>query len=455
MAFLAESQIQGAGSAMTKQEVIRPVDESGRIVKEAYYQAEYLALEKERLWPRVWQMACREEEIPEVGDYLTYEIADESIVVVRAAPDRLNAFFNVCRHRGRRITKGCGSATRLRCPFHGWQWDLEGRNTHVTQKEDWGGLLDNEDLSLPAVKCETWGGWVWINMDPDAEPLMDWLGEAAEALAPFQLDKMRYGWRKWMVIKCNWKIGLEAFNEGYHVGITHNQLIQFSGHPHFQSAGHGPHGTFGAAVATGTLGGRVAGATNIDAREKLAGFYNYQKWGLNSLMTDTLVNAANRLMDELPADTPPPQVVQHLMASAIRDDAARGVQWPVITPEEYARAGTDWHIFPNMVLLPMATNCLGYRARPNGDDPDSCIFEVYHIERYPEGEEPKNVQNERNDDVYDQSFWGEILPQDFQQMEGTHRGVKSRSYKGPRLNPQQETPLANFHRAYHELIARP
>jgi len=106
---------------MTKQEVIRPLDESGLVAKEAYYQPEYLALEKERLWPRTWQMACRAEEIPEVGDYLTYEIADESIVIVRAAQDRLNAFFNVCRHRGRRITKGCGQATRLRCPFHGWQ----------------------------------------------------------------------------------------------------------------------------------------------------------------------------------------------------------------------------------------------------------------------------------------------------------------------------------------------
>jgi hypothetical protein len=265
---------------------------------------------------------------------------------------------------------------------------------------------------------------------------------------------MRYGWRKWMVIGCNWKIGLEAFNEGYHVGITHHQLNQFAGYPHFQSAGHGAHGTFGAMAATGTLGGRAQSQANADVRRKLADFYNYQKWGLNSLMTDTLVAAANRLVDELPADAPPARVAQHLMASAVRDDAARGVEWPTITPEQYQRAGTDWHIFPNMVLLPMATNTLGYRARPNGDDPDSCIFEVYHIERYPPGEEPKNVENQRNDDVFDQAFWGEILPQDFQQMEGTHRGVKSSSYRGPRLNPTQEKPLANFHRAYHEWLAK-
>jgi phenylpropionate dioxygenase-like ring-hydroxylating dioxygenase large terminal subunit len=440
---------------MTKQEVIRPVDESGRIVKEAYYKPEYVELEKARFWPRVWQMACRAEEIPEVGDYLTYDIADESIVVVRSAPDTIKAYHNVCRHRGRRITKGCGHSARLRCPFHGWQWDLDGQNTFVTQKEDWGGLLDDQDLSLPAVKCETWGGWVWINLDPNAESLEDWLGEAANILAPFQLEKMRFRWRKYMVIGCNWKVALEAFNEGYHVGVTHHQLAQFGGQPHFSSAAVGRHGTFGAMNASGTLGANAAKTTNIDTRQKMADFYNYLKGALDSNLTDTVVAAANRLVAELPAEADAGSVINHLMASSVQDDAAKGLQWPMITPDEYQAAGIDWHIFPNMVLLPMATNCLGYRSRPNGDDPDSCIFEVYQLERFPEGTEPKNVENIRNDDIYDDAFWGEILLQDFQQMEGTHKGIKSSSFPGPRLNPQQEKPLWNFHRVYHEMISKP
>jgi nitrite reductase/ring-hydroxylating ferredoxin subunit len=439
---------------MTKQEVIRPEDISGGIVKEAYYKPEYVALEKERFWNRVWQMACRVEELPNVGDYLTYDIADESIVIVRSAEDRLNAFFNVCQHRGRRLTKGCGTAQRLRCPFHGWQWELDGKNASVTHRDDWGGLLDDQDLSLKPVRCETWGGWVYINMDLNAEPLESWLGEAAKTLAPFQLEKMRYRWRKYMVINCNWKIALEAFNEGYHVGITHYQLAQFGGTHHFASAAIGPHSTFGSSAESGTLGANASKAANLDVRKKLADFYNYQKTGLDSLMTDTIIGAANRLVDELPRDTPPGDVVMHLMVSAMKDDAARGVDWPMITAEQYQAAGIDWHIFPNMILLQMATNCLGYRARPNGDDPNTCIFEVYHIERFPDGEEPKNVENQRDDDIYDESFWGEILLQDFQQMEGTHRGIKSGSYKGPRLNPQQEIPLANFHRVYHEFLSR-
>jgi nitrite reductase/ring-hydroxylating ferredoxin subunit len=440
---------------MTKQEVIRPVDESGRIVKEAYYKPEYVTLEKERFWPRVWQMACRAEEVPDVGDYLTYDIGDESIVVVRSAPDTIKAYFNVCRHRGRRITKGCGHSARLRCPFHGWQWDLDGKNTFVTQKEDWGGLLDDQDLSLPAVQCQTWGGYVWINLDPNAESLESWLGEVSTILAPFELDKMRFRWRKWMVIGCNWKVALEAFNEGYHVGVTHHQLAQFGGQPHFSSAAVGRHGTFGSMNASGTLGANAAKTTNIDTRQKMADFYNYLKGALDSNLTDTVVGAANRLVDELPPEADAGTVINHLMMSSVKDDAAKGLQWPMITPDQYQAAGIDWHLFPNMVLLPMATNCLGYRSRPNGDDPDSCIFEVYQLERFPEGAEPKNVENIRNDDIYDDKFWGEILLQDFQQMEGTHKGIKSSSFSGPRLNPQQEKPLWNFHSVYHEMLAKP
>ena len=107
--------------------------------------------------------------------------------------------------------------------------------------------------------------------------------------------------------------------------------------------------------------------------------------------------------------------------------------------------------FSNMVLLPMASNCLGYRARPFENDPDSCIFEVYQLERMPESEVP-TTENLRNDDIYDEDFWGEILLQDFQQMEGTHKGNKSSSYARPQLNPRQETTLNHFHRVYHEYL---
>jgi phenylpropionate dioxygenase-like ring-hydroxylating dioxygenase large terminal subunit len=425
----------------------------GAIVKESYFAPEYLQLEKERLWPRVWQMACRVEEIPRVGDYLTYDIADESVIVVRTSASEIRAHYNVCQHRGRQLVEGCGSTRGFRCRFHGWQYNLDGSNTRVADESDWSGRLDREALGLRSVRVDTWGGWVFVNPDENCEPLHEYLAQAAEILAPFELHRMRYRWRKWLIMPCNWKVALEAFNEGYHVRTTHAQTLRWSDDPS-RSTTYGKHAMFGFPEPAGVFGTGSArlGKVTDDTRGPLSEFYRYMKVALDSNMTDTLVAAAQRL-PELPAGTPPEKVLEELYRMAMEDDARRGVEWPAITPEQQLNAGTDWHIFPNMVLLQQATNCLGYRARPNGDDPDSCIFEVFGLERFAEGAEPR-VDNLRNDDIHDEAFWGEILLQDFQQMAATQRGMKSKGYRGPRMNPLQETALTNFHGVYHAYLGR-
>jgi nitrite reductase/ring-hydroxylating ferredoxin subunit len=441
---------------MNKREVPMPRDDSDFVRKEAYYQPEFVALEKERLWSRVWQVACREEELPEVGSYVVYDIYDESIIVTRAQDKSIRAFHNVCQHRGRRLMEGCGKEKRFRCKFHGWQYELDGKNSHVTQREDWGGILETKDINLKKVNVDTWGGYVFINMNPDAEPLMQFLEVVPEALDPFQLEKMRYVWRKWLIMPCNWKVALESFNEGYHVDITHNQLRQF-GVDHFLSEKHGKHGMFGSSNQTGTLGLNAAKEEVADIRGSMGAYNKYIKGALGSLTTDTLVDVSARLETELPKGTPPDKVIEKMTIMAMEADAARGAPWPNINTEQYMRAGIDWHVFPNLVMLPMATNCLGYRSRPNGDDPNTCIFEVFHLERVPDSEldSHKQVENKRNDDIYDYDFWGEILLQDFQQMQATHRGMKSTGFTGPRTNPLQETAITNFHREYWDYLNRP
>lgn len=130
-------------------------------------------LEKERLWPRVWQIACREEEIPNVGDYVVYDIVEDSIVIVRSAPDRISAFFNVCPHRGRRLRDdACGTLSAFRCSYHAWRFGLDGKLIDRPDPDDWSEHpLTEADTALSEVKVETWAGMVWINMDPHCEPL--------------------------------------------------------------------------------------------------------------------------------------------------------------------------------------------------------------------------------------------------------------------------------------------
>jgi nitrite reductase/ring-hydroxylating ferredoxin subunit len=450
---------QGAPAAVREDavnDVTRILDHPCLISPEAYTSQAYLQAENDRLWPKVWQIACRVEEIPKVGDYITYDIVDESIIVVRSAADRIQAFYNVCRHRGRQLTQGCGHTKQFACRFHGWRWNLDGENAFILDEENWGGYLTPDNTRLKSVKVDTWGGWVWINMDPDCEPLQKYLEPASTMLGPFELEKMRYRWRQWLYFPCNWKIALEAFNESYHVSTSHPELNRY-GELLSWSRAEGRHAWHGLAGirngpqhATAGLSGGAAGAHSADARISTPEMLEYLMAEVNATTTDTFIKAARRLVDELPPGTSHEEVSAHLVASAKRDDAARGVIWPEIDRDHLIAAGIDWHVFPNSIILPGITFALCYRARPNGRNPDSCIFEVYVLERFPEGQEPKTEWVFEPDPTEEK--WRRVLSQDFQNMPYVQRGMKSRGFEGARPNPVQEKPVTNFHRNLAEYV---
>src|SRR5579871_1817375 len=153
-----------------------------------YTSPAYLEREARHLWPRAWQVACHEGEVREPGDYVSYEIGRDSIVVLRDQSGTLRAFHNACRHRGRRLVEGCGAASRLVCPFHSWKYNLDGSIQEVLDRPQWNGALSDAELALVPVKVDVWGGWVWINMDPGAEPLAQFLGAARAHLDPFEFE---------------------------------------------------------------------------------------------------------------------------------------------------------------------------------------------------------------------------------------------------------------------------
>ena len=422
---------------------------------EAFLSKEYAEAEKEKLWPKVWQHAGRVEELPEVGDFLTYEIGDDSVIVVRTAPDAFKAFHNVCAHRGRRLIdtppgahSASGSRHRFVCGFHGWTYGLDGKNTFVLDEQDWKGGLNDDCKSLTPVKVDTWGGWLFINMDPEAVSLQEYLGDVIRVLGPFQFEKMRYKWRQWVIFDCNWKTAIEAFMEPYHVAGTHTQMLEH-GQYYAYSKAYGLHGVSGfderdpalkmkqSSSVTRAGKGSDPRKSTYDLQNEIYTTVNYAS------TTETLVNAAKRLVDELPEGTPAPDVIKHWLASARADDAARGIEWPTLTPDQTAEAGLAWSVFPNMSILQGITFALCYRARPYGDDPDKCIFESYAIERFPEGQEPKTEW------VYADPTaekWGLVLSQDFSNMAAVQKGMKSRGFHGTLPNPHQERKVTNFHR---------
>jgi len=422
---------------------------------DAFLSREYAEAEKNALWPRVWQMAGRVEEIPRVGDFFTYEIGDDSILVIRSAPDKIRAFHNVCAHRGRRLVDtpcgknhACGNRQKFVCGFHGWSYDLDGKNVWILDRQDWRKELDDDRTHLSPVKLDTWGGWIFINMNPDCESLREYLEPAASILDAFAFEKMRFKWRQWVVFDCNWKTAMEAFMEPYHVTGTHGQMLEHGDYYAYSKA-YGLHGVSGfdqrdpefqmsqSSTVTRAGKGTDPRVSTYELQNEIYTTVN------NASTTETLVNAARRLVDELPEGTPADAVIKHWLDSARADDAARGIVWPTISPENLTEAGLAWHIFPNMTILQGITFALCYRTRPYGDDVDKCIFESYAIERYPEGEEP------RTEWVYAEPTgekWGMVLAQDFSNMGAVQKGMKSRGFRGTLPNPHQERKVTNFHR---------
>lgn len=440
------------------QPVAYPVD--------AFISRAYAEAEPEKLWSKVWQQAGRLEELRKVGDYITYNICHDSILIVRDTPSSLRAFHNVCPHRGRRLVgnntgggpktvaqdagahSARGSQLKFGCNYHAWTFGLDGAATYIPDAEDWNGSLDAGCTSLTPVQVDTWGGWIWINMDLDAGPLREWLEPAASLLDPFEFDKMRYRFRQWGIFDCNWKVALEAFLEAYHVQGTHPQLLKYGdfysfskvfglhSQTGFDSKAHRDSGT-----AADTSVHRAAG--DADARLTIAQMQAEYWETIGASTTETLVRTAQRLPRELPEGTPAAEVHQHWLDSARAEDAARGVIWPVISDEQMAAAGLAVALFPNMNMIPGPTFSLYYRVRPWGTDPDKCLFEAVALDRFPEGEEPDTEWIYAEQDL---AAWPHVIAQDISNMVEVQRGYKSRGFKGCRPNPWQERKVTNLHR---------
>jgi Ring hydroxylating alpha subunit (catalytic domain)/Rieske [2Fe-2S] domain len=362
----------------------------------------------------------------------------------------------VCPHRGRRLLNGTGKCATFQCFFHGWRWNLEGENIKVVDRADWRGSLSDADIRLQEALVGTWGGHVFINMDPDAEALESFLAPVIARCGNFEFEKMRYRWRKTTILPVNWKLALEAFDEGYHVQQTHKQVLPYL-RDYTNSGNYGPHGVFwypvdGISPFRPSDRLRPDPTAKHDYRQYVLDFVEEFNTQLFAIVTERDYAATQRLRTEVAADAPF-EVVLTKWSEFQREAAeADGAGWPPLTMEYIIRSHTDWHVFPNHIFLHSNVDgVLCYRSRPNGEDPHSCIFDVWAIERYAPGAQPVTV-NQFFPTFQDHDGWGRILMQDFTNLAEMQRGVRSRGFKGGRTNPVQERPVSNFHRALREFM---
>ena len=434
------------------------------IAKESYLSAEIAKLENVNMWQKTWHWACRLEEIPNVGDFVVHDVVDQSVIVVRTDEDEIRAFHNVCPHRGRRLYSGSGKIAKFHCIFHAWQWNLDGTNTRVLDIEQWDGCsgMTQEELGLARVHVADWAGFVFINMSENPEPFEEFLGDAAEALAPLGMDKMRYCWRFLIDVESNWKVAQEAFMESYHVWGTHPQFMQVIDEKN-QSEAKGKHGRhfYAHEIPVGTPSRRLnkppmppeaMGEAFVGFIETLAE-QTGNKEGEGQL-TARSVKAAREAFERLPKGAPVEEVIGAAIMAMKAAADAEGAYFPLMTPEEQARMGEDWNIFPNLSIVPSFDGTLIFRALPRRDNnPNQCTIEMIGLLTYGPGKEP-GAERIHLDNWREQAR-GQVPPlliQDLMNMEDVQRGMQSIGLKAVRPNPVQEVQVSHFHEVLAEYI---
>ena len=325
-----------------------------RVPADRYHSSAFAQLERDRMWPKVWQVACTVDHVAEPGDYFEYTCGPYSVLVVRGDDGRLRAFQNVCRHRGNSLCSGAGSDLReLKCGYHGWTWDLSGALKRVPNRKGFGTLRMSE-FPLFAANVDSWERLVFVNLDVEAMPLNEWLEAAPADIAWCGLGDFRCYATITIEVDANWKTIADGFSETYHIQTLHPELHRC------MDDVHAPQVIWG---RTGKSE-QVYGVPSPQIKEPLS---DADVW-------EAYVSTQGALMGveegtPFPDDRQPGQSVSDVIAERTREFAAqRGVDLSWATTDHIMRLH-QYNVFPNMSLLANADHMTVLAARP-GPDPD-------------------------------------------------------------------------------------
>jgi len=412
---------------------------NGAITKDRYVSRAWHELEKTKLWKKVWQMACRENEIPDVGDQIAYDVADQSVIVVRVAPDEIRAYHNACRHRGTRLVEGCTSSRKIQCSFHAWTWNLDGSLERIPCRWDFP-QVDDADYGLRDVQVGRWNGFVFVNLDPQAAPLEEYLGEAIPR--HFENWPRDHSWKAahvGKVLPCNWKVALEAFLEVYHVVRVHPNFLPYAGDCNAQYDFWGPHGRMLSCVGVPSPHfGDVdpQDIVNLALRDAVANMFGEEV--ADGFTFPTLEDG---------------QGPREVLAQFVRLDTLgrTGVDLADKSDAEMID-GIQYYVFPNLVPWGGYAFPITYRVRPNGDDHRSCVWEVMFTQPVPSDQPlPRDVplrmtpSEEPWAEAKELAGLGPILDQDMVNLLKFQRGLESDGYDGPTYSDVQERNIRNLH----------
>lgn len=416
-----------------------------------YFSPEWHALEVEKVWRKAWQIACRAEDIPEPGDYIVYDIVNDSVLVTRTETGDLKAYVNACLHRGTQLCIGQGHAKAFRCPFHGFTWSLEGALRYVPGQWDFP-HLDREKFHLPEVKVGAWGGFIFVNLDPDAPPLADFLEVLPQHLDGEELENRFKAAHVSQIVPCNWKVVQEAFIEGFHVAETHYEKDE-DGHVDPTGIAAFSHDT---AIQYDIWPGvrhlnRLILASGVPSQYVAHRIEGEQ-------------DVVNGMLRRLPPEARPKLQAGELARPALAafNRKALGALHRV---DLSAASDSDmldqiqYNIFPNFTVWPTVAAPLCYRFRPNGEDPNSAIFEVWFLHPRAEYGDPPVVAKEHRlapgapwASVRSLGPYGPVIDQDMPNLMRLQKGLRATRKPGITLANYQEIRIRHFHKTLEEYL---
>ena len=418
-----------------------------RVGTARYSCPEYHVRERQRLWMRIWQVAGRAEEIPQAGDWMEYRLFDQSWVLVRGRDGVIRGFVNACRHRGNAFCEGRGRSARFTCPYHNWSYGLDGKLLAVA-KPDFDGSVEDfvgakEELGLVEARVECFGGFIFLNPDPGAAPLSEFLGEFAGLLAPYRMEEMvACGINVRETIECNWKVVMDAFQEGYHIQGVHPELVAAMDESKERYRFCGDH-----SVATAPFGASnlatISAEEQADAIRGLPATFPAVADSLPRF--EELLNAHRDVAGTLvmPDGLTPRLVLQQAMRETW---TAKGLDVSGLTDGQMSD-NQFYLLFPNFFLTIHAGEGTFIGAVPHPDgDPNRCIWHVANYQWFPPDQRAAQQTAVTEIAPGDHFPYFLALEQDYDQMQRQQAGLRNTGLTEMALT-RQEVRLAHYHAA--------
>ncbi|MEQ8485505.1 MAG: aromatic ring-hydroxylating dioxygenase subunit alpha [Pseudomonadales bacterium] len=400
------------------------------------------------MWSRVWLLLGRESEIPAPGDWQREDVGPDSILIVRQDDGSIEAFYNVCQHRGNRlVTEEKGNVRRFVCRYHAWAFQRDGVLAYAKDAEDFPAGDPCGKVNLIPLRCETFAGFVWVNMDPDCVSLREYLGPLGDDWARYEIDT----WKRYVALTtslpCNWKVVMDNFSESYHVAIVHRAR----GTPEERKRMH-------SGVDTDYRNSRFDLSPQGHNRMIMPGGYA----GVSLNEDGTIGEPLNTIMKEWhldPADfVGRPRDTRAALQNAKRAQGpARGyTHYEKLTDEQLTDA-VHYTLFPNVAVSLWSDGFHLLRVRPHATDPEQCVFDNWWYASQPAGETAPVRTTvgiiERDAEVEHEVFelgaksMGRTIDQDIEMFELQQTSFRSHGYQGAYLAGQEDRISR-----YHELI---